>query len=110
MGKRVANAKAIKREMNFSYLIDASKIYPDITENAKILMQGVADLVFTDENGLNILVDYKTDSVFENGEYILIKRHSSQIELYTQAIENINGIKIVEKYIYSFALSKFIKI
>ena len=110
MGKRIANAKSVKREMNFSYLIDASEIYTDITDNAKILMQGVADLVFTDENGINVLVDYKTDSVFENGEHILIKRHSSQIELYTQAIEKIKGIKISEKYIYSFALSKFIKI
>ncbi|MBE5818139.1 MAG: helicase-exonuclease AddAB subunit AddA [Clostridiales bacterium] len=109
MGERISRAAKIKREMNFSYLIDANTIYPEVTEDVKILMQGVADLVFEDENGINVLVDYKTDSVSAGNESLLIKRHSSQVNLYKRAIEDIDGIRIQEVYIYSFALNKFIK-
>lgn len=60
--KALKKAKKVYKEKAFYMNIDASKIYKeDIKE--KILVQGIIDLYYIDENDNIILVDYKTDQV-----------------------------------------------
>lgn len=110
IGKRLNNAEYCQREMNFSYLIDASFVYGEDIGDGKILMQGVADCFFKDSAGKYVLIDYKTDAVAQGEEDILVSRHKKQIALYKKAIEDIKKVKIDECYIFSFVLGKFIPV
>ena len=53
-----------------------------------------------------VLLDYKTDFVKEGEEEILIKRHTPQLLLYKEALENALDRKVDKIYIYSTILGK----
>ena len=80
----------------------------------KLLVQGIIDCAFFDENGKLILVDYKTDSFYgvpeEEAEQTLRARHSRQIGYYKYACRELFGVPCEHAYIYSFALNKTIEI
>ncbi len=108
VGKRMANARWLKREQSFSYMTEARRIFPELDTDEKILIQGVVDCFFEDENGKFVLVDYKTDRASEEREDELTERYKTQLQLYKSALGDIMGINIDECYIYSFALERFI--
>ncbi|MBQ8448009.1 MAG: UvrD-helicase domain-containing protein [Clostridia bacterium] len=80
----------------------------------KLLVQGIIDCAFFDENGKLILVDYKTDSFYgvpeREAEAALRERHSRQIGYYKYACRELFGVPCEHAYIYSFALNKTIEI
>ncbi len=102
--KRVSNAIYIYKEQPFYINVEA-----DADKNEKILVQGIIDLYFIEENGNIVLVDYKTDFVEENEE-VLITKYKKQLELYKSAIEKSLNQKVNEAYIYSIYLNKELKI
>ena len=95
----------------------------DFTEDDKLksklvdeslLVQGVIDCVFEDDNGKFVLVDYKTDSFprsVPRDEIIktMKERHSRQLSYYKRACEKLFG-EISRIYIYSFALDDVIEL
>lgn len=109
LGKRVKNGKYLKREVPFSAAFSAKEIYPNWTgEDEPILVQGIIDCIFEDEQGL-VLLDYKTDGIhdrfkggFEQAKPILLERYRLQVQLYAKAYEQIMKRKIDEKYLYFF--------
>ena len=107
--KQLKNAKEYYQEKPFYINVLASQIYDeDIKEN--ILVQGIIDLYFVNENGQIVLVDYKTD-YFESGkEFELVEKYKSQLDLYKQALESALGTKVEKVYIYSVYLGKEIEI
>ncbi len=106
------SAKMIKREFRFNVMIDASEFTADTElKKQKILVQGVIDAVFEDENGKLILVDYKTDKVTsENYEQILKERYTSQVSYYKKAIELIFEKPLDKVMLYSVPLAKTVEI
>lgn len=110
LGERMVKADEIQREIPFSMSVPLKEI-SDTGEEAveeTILVQGVIDCVFRDENGL-VLLDYKTDGIhdrykngFEEAKEILENRYKVQIELYTRALESIWKESVSEKYLYFF--------
>lgn len=102
------NAKEVHKEEPFYMNIKASKIYKeDIDEN--ILVQGVIDLYYIDEEDNIILVDYKTDYV-KKDEQELIDKYRKQLSVYADALENALGKKVYKTYIYSVYLGKSIEV
>ena len=108
LAKRMQNAHTLQRELPFSMVIPASEAYSDWQgEDEPVLIQGVIDCLFEDEQGL-VLVDYKTDRItgrfpsYSEAEPVLAKRYKVQIELYSRAIETIMKTKLKEKYLYFF--------
>ena len=107
--KQLKNAKEYYQEKPFYINVPASRIYDeDIKEN--ILVQGIIDLYFVNENGQIVLVDYKTDYVESGKEFELVGKYKSQLNLYKQALENALGTKVEKVYIYSVYLGKEIEI
>jgi ATP-dependent helicase/nuclease subunit A len=84
--------------------IDVSKEYDSEKE---ILIQGIIDVYFEEEDGL-VLLDYKTDKVFKAQE--LVDKYKAQLEYYAKALERLTGKKVKEKLIYSFALAEEIEV
>ncbi len=71
------------------------------------MIQGVIDLGFY-EDGAWVIADYKTDRV-KTAE-VLKDRYAAQLDLYEAALVQATGQPVREKWIYSFDLSKEIRI
>lgn len=75
-----------------------------------ILIQGIIDCYFEEEDGV-VIVDYKTDHVDEeNAEEILTKRYREQLDLYAGAVSQITGKNVKECIIYSVSVNREIKL
>ena len=88
----------------------ANEIRPDLMSEEPILVQGIIDCFF-EEDGQIVIVDYKTDHIpKENGEEILRTRYKVQLDYYQRAIEQITGMKVSQRILYSFALEREIQV
>ena len=88
--------------------LPAHEIYPDNPSDELVVIQGIIDVYWQEGDGL-ILLDYKTDKVFQkDGEEVLIRRYKTQLDLYAKALEAAVGMPVKEKLIYSFTLNKLI--
>lgn len=106
MGK-AQSAGVLYLEQPFVLSLKADEIDNIFPENERILVQGVIDAYF-EENGEIVLLDYKTDRVKDAEE--LVSRYQTQLDYYAEAIERLEGKKVKEKLIYSFALGKVVEI
>ncbi|WP_449603780.1 PD-(D/E)XK nuclease family protein [Paenibacillus sp. Marseille-Q9583] len=112
IGKRVTQAKHLKREVPFNFGLTAGDIYPDVvgpTANEVILIQGVIDCLFEDERGL-VLLDFKSDSTKGKTEDELEGKYRLQLKLYERAIVTTWKVPVIEKYLYYFDGSKLIRV
>lgn len=89
------------KEKSFFIGIPAKEIREGFPQEETVLVQGVIDVYFEEEDGL-VLLDYKTDRVTEAEE--LRSRYHIQMELYARALEQITQKRVKERLIYSFAL------
>lgn len=106
LGKRMAEAAGklmLFREQPFIMEIQANLVEKDYPENERVLIQGIVDAFFF-ENDKVYIVDYKTDRV--NDEKDLIDRYKKQLELYAETLSNVTGKEVGGCYIYSTCLGK----
>lgn len=102
-----ARADVLKKEQPFVLGIPAKDVYPDDTSGEIVLVQGIIDVCFEEEDEL-VVLDYKTDQVLS--ENILVEKYHGQLDYYARALEQLTGKKVKEKIIYSFALGKEISL
>lgn len=95
------------REQPFVLGIPAKKLKEQYPEDEMVLIQGVIDVFFY-EDGEIVLADYKTDRVDSVQE--LIDRYHAQLDYYQMALEQITGVHVKERILYSFALQKVISV
>jgi ATP-dependent helicase/nuclease subunit A len=110
--KAILRSKKVYREFRFNVMLPATGLSEDErVANEKVLVQGVIDSVFEDENGNLVLVDYKTDSVTEqNYIEVLTKKHKTQLSYYKKAIELMFERPVSATYIYSVPLGKVVEL
>ncbi len=96
----------LKKELPFTIGVTEG---PDAVEGETVLVQGIIDLAVRSPEGW-WLIDYKTDRVSEGEESILVDRYQKQMVYYKTALEQITGVPVVESWIYSFALRRFISV
>ena len=107
--KQLQQARKIEKEKAFYIQIPAKEIYgQEVAE--WILVQGIIDLYYQDENGKLVLVDYKTDYVEKDGEQELISKYGKQLQLYQYALEEAMNQKVEKTYIYSTYLGKELEV
>lgn len=107
---RLLKSKKVLKEYEFSVLRPAEEIYENVSASVKgeqIVVQGKLDCAFI-ENGEAVLIDYKTDKISD--ESIFVFTYKNQLDIYADALYQCLGVKVKEKYIFSFNLKKFIKI
>ncbi len=121
---RICTARSVRREFRFNAALPAA----DFTMNeslaaflradgADIIVQGVMDLLFEDEDGRVILVDYKTDRLTKRelaepslaGEK-LTQRYADQLSYYRAAASAMLGRDVDECLIYSLPLGDTVEI
>ncbi|MCQ2353789.1 MAG: helicase-exonuclease AddAB subunit AddA [Clostridia bacterium] len=120
--RSLSKAREIRRETRFNVFLPAV----DFTTNAelksrlkdeKILVQGVIDLFYTDEDGELVLCDYKTDrlSLAERNDHTLAAGkltavHGEQLGYYASALEQILGKRPDRICVYSLHLGAAVDI
>ncbi|GFI35933.1 helicase-exonuclease AddAB subunit AddA [Lachnospiraceae bacterium 50-23] len=105
--RKSACAGRLWKEQPFVLGIDACDIYPGEQEGEQVLVQGIIDVYFEEEDGL-VLLDYKTDRV--HSPRTLIDKYHGQLDYYARALEQLTQKKVKEKIIYSFALEKEVRL
>ena len=103
-------AKILQKEKAFYINVPIKEIYKEPDLEGDILVQGIIDLYFVDENDNLVLLDYKTDYVENEQEDLLIKKYKIQLDLYDDAIEKLTGKEVKEKCVYLFGLDEGISI
>ncbi len=99
LGRRMRAAKAVYRELPFGRLLPAQNYYAEATdEHDRIFLQGIIDVLFEEENGDYILLDYKTDRGISADT--ARTRYQFQIDLYCDAVETILGKEVKERYLF----------
>ncbi|MBB3108981.1 ATP-dependent helicase/nuclease subunit A [Paenibacillus phyllosphaerae] len=102
VGQRMQRAGWVRRETPFSCTFPAGKVYPHAEASSSeepILIQGVIDCLFEDEEGL-VLLDYKTDRIAGKDPELAAERHRFQLTLYADAIRTILGKPVDACYVY----------
>jgi len=109
--KRMADAaekNKLKRESQFVMTIPAREVDLSLSTEETVLIQGVMDAYWEEEDGHLVLVDYKTDHVFSEEE--LIRRYRIQLDYYAKALEMMKKRTVSERFIWSFALGKAVSL
>ncbi len=106
--KKIQSSKKVYREKRFTISDNSSTLLGE--GNETVLVQGVIDLFFENEDGTYTVVDYKTDKARAGDENILAERYKGQISYYAKAVEEITGKEVSAGIIYSFALGKEIPV
>jgi len=76
----------------------------EMLENGELtLVQGIID-VFFEENGELVVLDYKTDRIWKDSEFI--EKYKVQLDYYAKALEQVTSKRVKEKVIYSFQKKK----
>ncbi len=99
---RAAAAGTLHREQPFVLGLPAKEVYPDSESEEMILVQGVIDAFFEEEDGL-VLMDYKTDYIHEDARTELTKKYQSQLAYYRTALQKLTGKQVKEVWFYAFA-------
>lgn len=120
--KKMRSAVEVRREMRFNVRLDASDFTLSeadraLYEGEELLVQGVIDCFFRDENGDITVVDYKTDRLSryelthaDAAAEKLRSRHSRQLGYYADALEAMFGERPRHVYVYSMPLGGTVEI
>ncbi len=101
---RAQEAGRLYREQPFVMGVEASRLGAEFPGGEHVLIQGIIDVFFEEEDGL-VLLDYKTDSVSSMKE--LWNRYETQLDYYGEALERLMGRPVKEKILYSFHLERY---
>ena len=104
LGQRLQRGQDVLREFKFSILADGRILQEDLT-GEKLLLQGVVDCCFMEEDGITVL-DFKTDRVRPGGEAAAAARYGGQIRTYGQALSRIFGKPVKKLLLYFFQTGK----
>ncbi|MBO6138202.1 MAG: helicase-exonuclease AddAB subunit AddA [Lachnospiraceae bacterium] len=99
--------KQLFREQPFIFLSPADEVDKSFPREEEVLIQGIIDAYFI-EDGEIVIVDYKTDRVKD--AQILKDRYTQQLELYSKALEQITGMSVRQRLIYSVSLNEEIEV
>lgn len=112
LGQRILKSNKVKREIPFYLQLSAREIYKNLQDEYKdenIIVQGIVDCYFEEDDGI-ILLDYKTDYATEENIEELINKYKIQLEYYKTVLQKIIEKPVKEKYIYFFGLDKEVSI
>ncbi len=112
LGIRMCSAEdagTLRREQPFVIGLPAKELYTDSDSDEIVLVQGVIDAFFEEEDGL-VLMDYKTDYIHEDAKTELTKKYQSQLGYYRIALEKLTGKPVKEVWFYAFATGEDFRI
>nr|QGT51147.1 ATP-dependent helicase/nuclease subunit A [uncultured Firmicutes bacterium] len=111
IGRRMKAAKR-QKEYKFYMEIPARDIFPsaeNCDDEQNILLQGVVDCFFEEEDGL-VVLDYKTDCVSAEYAEKAAQRYQEQLKYYAAGLSKIFHKPVKKKYIYFLHCGKTVEL
>ncbi len=105
--RQAALAGQLFRERPFVLGVPANEIRSGYSPQETVLVQGIIDAYFVEGERI-VLLDYKTDRV-ERAQ-MLADKYKAQLDYYAQALEQLTGYSVKERFIYSFHLREEIMV
>ena len=105
LGKKMqaaAKKGKLHREQPFVLGLPANELYSDSESTELVLVQGIIDAFFEEEDGL-VLLDYKTDYIHSDAKEELTQKYKGQLKYYKKALESLKQKKVKEVWFYSFS-------
>ena len=99
LGKRILNAKNLRREFKFSILTDAGA-YDPVAAGEQVMLQGVVDCFWQEADGI-VILDFKTDYI-DGDLQLKAARYAPQLAAYTAALSRIFERPVKETLLYFF--------
>ncbi len=108
LGKRMQAAKEVVREFKFSVLLPADEVLGDEgLSDEKVLVQGVIDMYFEDEDGVTVL-DFKTDAARPEGR--TLRKYEEQLGIYKRALNEMTGTEPRRLVLYLVSRGEWIEV
>jgi ATP-dependent helicase/nuclease subunit A len=104
-----ARQQGMDREFKFSMLTDGEAYYGQAAAGEQVLLQGVIDLWYTTLEGITV-VDFKTDHVTKKKAPQRAEEYRKQLEVYTEALEQITGLTVAHRYLWFFHIDQAIEL
>ena len=106
---RMSASPDCRREFHFTVTVPADAVTdePLRFEGEEVLVQGIADCVFREGDGL-VLLDYKTDRISD--PQALVDRYRSQLQFYKKALEQIFDLPVTQAVLYSLHLGETVDV
>ena len=104
---RMQRSPLVMREKKFTVEVPVQTLYPEMTAfpDETMLIQGIADCAFL-ENGALVVVDYKTDRLDTDEQFI--EKYAGQVGIYKMALSMCTDYPVRETLLYSFHLHRAI--
>ena len=111
LGQRMLHTKRLEREFKFSLLAPASRYYREAEGlEDEVLLQGVVDCWFEEEDGTITVVDFKTDRVSEDTVLARAEGYRGQLEAYTEALAQVMGVTVGKRLLWFFAVNRAVEV
>ena len=109
LGQRMKKAQRLEREFSFLTKAPASEIYEGSNAEGSLLLQGIMDCFFVEEDGTVVLLDFKTDWV-KNSDEAKSKAQSYRLQMkyYKKALEEILEKPVNQVWLYFLECSEAI--
>ena len=107
LGKRILNAKNLRREFKFSILTDAGA-YDPAAAGEQVMLQGVVDCFWQGADGI-VILDFKTDYI-DGDLQLKAARYAPQLQAYARALSLIYGLSVRKCILYFFSAGKAVEI
>ncbi len=110
LGLRLRRSKRVEREFKFSLLAPAQDYYPEAGEGEQVLLQGVVDCWFEEEDGTVTVVDFKTDRVAGDGIERRALDYRPQLEAYSRALSQAAGAPVKRRCLWFFNAGRAVEL
>ncbi len=102
---RMLNSKEVEEEKHFVLELLAKDYYEEVEDDEKILLNGIIDCYFVEEDEI-VIVDYKSDYVTDKNMDNLIKQYKVQLDIYKEVLENTTDKKVKQCIIHFLKINK----
>lgn len=97
--RRIKKSNRLLEEQRFLLNVPANKLGLGYKSEKPVTVQGILDAAFL-EDGKWVLIDYKTDDVNDKDIDERVRYYKIQLDLYSDALKEITGIPVKERYLY----------
>lgn len=110
LGLRLRRSQRVEREFKFSLLVPAADYYPEAEPGEEVLLQGVVDCWFVEEDGAVTVVDFKTDRVAQDGVERRALDYRPQLDAYSRALSQAAGVSVKRRYLWFFSTGRAVEL
>ena len=100
----------MEREFKFSLLAPASDYYPEAGRGEEVLLQGVVDCWFVEEDGTVTVVDFKTDRVTQDSVERRALDYRPQLGAYSRALSQAAGMPVGRRCLWFFGAGRAVEL